>query len=237
MAKTLLEIQTQVRQLIGDYQQTTFSEAAIIEAINWSQDLIMRIKGFKIGKRVYSVGSVPTGTLPSDLLAIKRVQLVDVPSSLVKSWYNPVTTDLTDASDVVLRFLDESTLQQEDAVNESWQSGTSFMPPRRWALFGNQEFVVIPVRVPSVYSPPEGYVTKVRLHFVQKATALELEDDTVDAAIPDYYQEAIRYAAVAYLMEKDTDLKSQQLKAEMMKSFMYHMEGGVPPLASTEVDS
>lgn len=237
MGKTLGQVITQVRELIGDYQETTYSAAAVIEAINFAQDLVIRTKGFKVGKRIYNIGAIPTGHFPSDYLAVKRIQIIEIASSYVKNWYNPLNTDITDANDVVLKYLHESTMAHEDSVNETWQTSSNRTLPKRWVMSGNMEFTVVPPRMPSSYTAPEGYVAKVRLHYIQKATEMLYTEDPVDSSIPDYYQDAIRYAAVAYLMEKDTDLKSQQLKVEMMKSFSYHMEGGVPPIATTEVDS
>ncbi len=79
MAKTLATIRQQVKELVGDYQGTTFTDAAVAEAINWAQNLIIREKGFKRASVVYSLGSYPTGDLPTDLLVIKRVLLIQTP--------------------------------------------------------------------------------------------------------------------------------------------------------------
>lgn len=227
MAKTLLEIDQQVRELIGDFQRTQYSQDAVTEAINWGQDLIQRMKGFKVGKRLYAVSAYPTGTLPPDTLSVKRVLIVTNASAVPG-------TDTSDSADVILRVLDESTVAQEDAVNELWRSQRSTFKPRRWVNIGNQEFSAVPPVMPSSWSTPNTYV---RVHYIKMSTRMVADDDTVDASIPDYYQDAIRYAAVAYLMEKDTDLKSKQVKDDMLQSFGYHMEGGVPPLARTEVDT
>lgn len=227
MAKTLLQIDQQVRELIGDFQRTQYDKDAVTEAINWAQDLIQRMKGFKVGKRLYAVTSYPTGTLPADLLAVKRVLLVTNPSAVPGS-------DTSDTLDVVLRKLDESTVEYEDSVNELWRNQRASFKPRRWVHLGNQEFSSVPPVMPSSWSTPNTYI---RIHYIKMSTKMALDADTVDPSIPDYYQDAIRYAAVAYLMEKDTDLKSQQIRNEMLQSFGYHMEGGVPPLARTEVDT
>lgn len=151
--------------------------------------------------------------------------------------YNPVTDEFTDANDVVIKYLDESTVVAEDVVNENWRNSSGRIMPKRWVNLGNQEFCVVPPYIPASYTPTAGKNFYIRLHFVRKGIPLVNLTDTVDTSIPDYYQDAIRYAAVAYLMEKDTDLKSQQLKVEMMKSFMYHLEAGPAPLAAIEVDS
>jgi hypothetical protein len=142
--------------------------------------------------------------------------------------------DSDDSSDVVLRALDESTLGYEDSANELWRTTRASFAPRRWTLTANQQFVVVPPLLPTSWVTPDTYV---RVHYIKKATPVVLPADPIDISIPDYYQEAIRYAAAAYLMEKDTDLKSMQLKKEMMESFEYHMSGGVPPLAVTDQDS
>ena len=55
MGKTLTDVDLQVRQLIGDFQRVNFTEAQVTEAINWAQDAIMRIKGFKIASRLYDL--------------------------------------------------------------------------------------------------------------------------------------------------------------------------------------
>lgn len=151
--------------------------------------------------------------------------------------YNPLTTDYPDTDDVVLRFLDESTVVMEDMKDELWRNSAGRTLPKRWVNVGNQQFCIVHPYIPSSYVVPDGKAVYARLHYIRQATKMSTDANTVDDAIPDYYHDAIRYAAVAYLMEKDTDLKSMQLKAEMMKSFEYHMEGGVPPLAVTEVDS
>ncbi len=142
--------------------------------------------------------------------------------------------DSSDVNDVVLRVLDESTMAYEDSANELWRNQRASFVPRRWTLIANQQFTVVPPSLPTKWTLPNTYV---RVHYIKKAVPVALPADPMDPSIPDYYQEAIRYAAVAYLMEKDTDLKSMQLKGEMMKSFEYHMAGGVPPLAVTEQDS
>jgi hypothetical protein len=227
MAKTLAQIDQQVRELLGDYQRTTYDASAVTEAINWGQDLIQRMKGFKVGKRLYAVTAYPTGTLPSDLLSVKRVLIVTNASAAPGA-------DTADTLDVVLRRVDESTVEQEDAVNELWRNQRASFKPRRWVLLGNQEFTVVPPVMPSGWTTPNTYV---RVHYIKMSTPMVDEADTVDPSIPDYYHDAIRYAAVAYLMEKDTDLKSLQLKKDMLQAFGYHMEGGVPPLARTEVDT
>ena len=77
MALTLSDVTEQVRELIGDFRETTFTDADILEAINWAQDLVVRNKGFKIGKRLYPVAQYPTGQFPTDLLSVKRVQIVE----------------------------------------------------------------------------------------------------------------------------------------------------------------
>lgn len=77
MARTLAQLDTQVRKLIGDYQKTTYTDRAVKEAINWAQDLVIRQKGLKIGKRVYLPYQFPTGQLPHDLLVVKRVMVIE----------------------------------------------------------------------------------------------------------------------------------------------------------------
>ena len=79
MAKTLAVIRQQVKELVGDYQGTTFDPGAVTEAINWAQNLILREKGFKRASVLYSLGSYPTGDMPMDLLVVKRVLLVQTP--------------------------------------------------------------------------------------------------------------------------------------------------------------
>ena len=227
MAKTLLQIDQQVRELIGDFQRTQYEQSAVTEAINWAQDLIQRMKGFKVGKRLYAVTAYPTGTLPADLLAVKRVLLVTNASAVPGA-------DTADTLDVILRKMDESTVEQEDMVNELWRNQRASFKPRRWVMLGNQEFTVVPPVMPSSWVTANTYV---RVHYIKQSIKMALDVDTVDPSIPDYYQDAIRYAATSYLMEKDTDLKSQQLKQEMLQSFGYHMEGGPQPLARTEVDT
>ncbi len=76
MGKTLAQVDLQIRELIGDYQVTSFSPAQVLEAVNWAQDLVIRQKGFKQASRLYDMTAYPTGPLPTDLLTIKRVQLV-----------------------------------------------------------------------------------------------------------------------------------------------------------------
>jgi len=226
MGKTLAEVDTQLRELIGDYQRTNFSQSAVTEAINWAQDLVMRRKGFKVDGYLYPISGYPTGALPSTSLDTKRVQLV-TPTTLV---YAPLPS--TGDDDVVIRILDESTMVHEDAANELWRSQRTAYLPRRWTLIGNQKFTIVPPILP-VSAPSYA----VRVYVVSMATRVVAPTDPIDPAIPNYYQEALRYAAAAYLMEKDTDLKSMQLKGEMMKSFEYHMSGEIPTLAVTEQDS
>lgn len=240
MGKTAAQVILQVRELIGDYQATNFDDLQVVEAINWAQNLVMRRKGFKTTTKVYDIGAYPTGALPSGWLVIKRALLVQY---VVNPLADPPITiaNTPESSDTVLRVLDESTLVHEDAVNEKWRSQRASFLPRRYALAGNSNFVVIPPILPAGTAAYTG----VRIHYVPMATALAASDPMtapqlaayLDTTIPDYYQEAIRYAAVAYLMEKDTDQKSMQLKSEMMKSFEYHMAGGVEPLSVGDQDS
>ncbi len=145
-----------------------------------------------------------------------------------------VPADTPDVNDVVVRVLDESSIEYEDAVNERWRDTRATFMPRRYVRVGNQQFVTVPPAVATSYTIP---ALSVRLHYIKMAVPMVLETDTVDPSIPDYYQDAIRYAAMAYLIEKDTDLKSLQLKAEMMKSFDFHMSGGVGKLAQGETDA
>jgi hypothetical protein len=229
MAKTLAQVRQQCKELMGDFQTTTFDVSAYLEAINWAQDLVMRYKGFKVSSQIYPFGAYPTGTLPSTWLVVKRVQVV----TPVNTGTVPVPIYL-ESNDTVQRVLDESTVELEDVANEKWRAVRATYMPRRWALVGNKQFTVIPPIVPTSGA---GAGMFVRVHVVDKATPVAVDADTLDAVIPDYYQEAVRYAAVAYLMEKDTDLKSMQFKGEMMKSFEYHMAGGVPTLAVAEQDS
>ena len=90
MGKTLTDVDLQVRQLIGDFQRVNFTEAQVTEAINWAQDAIMRIKGFKIASRLYDLTTYPTGDLATDTLVVKRVQLVLANS--VTPYYTIVVT-------------------------------------------------------------------------------------------------------------------------------------------------
>lgn len=145
-----------------------------------------------------------------------------------------VPTDTADVNDVVVRVLDESSVEHEDAVNELWRNTRAKFLPRRYIRLGNQQFVTVPPTLPTSYTTPP---LSVRLHYIKMAVPMVLESDTVDPSIPDYYQDAIRYAAMAYLIEKDTDLKSLQLKGEMMKSLDFHMSGGVAKLAQGETDA
>ncbi len=100
MGKTLADVDLQVRQLIGDYQRSQFTDLQVAEAINWGQNAIMRLKGFKVASRLYDLTTYPTGDLPSDFLTIKRVQLVqaDLPAL---GYYTitvaPLTTVLADS--------------------------------------------------------------------------------------------------------------------------------------------
>lgn len=228
MAKTLIQIDQQVRELIGDYQRTNFSKGQVTEAINWGQNVVMRVKGFKVGSTPYLIGNYPTGTLPVDVLSIKRVYLFEYLGALPKP-----PSDL-EVDDDVVRILDESTMQLEDSVNERWRKARMKFWPRRWTLIGNQQFSVVPPLGP-LDGTAYGYY--VRVVYVKMATPMVDDADEVDASIPDYYHDAIRYVAVAYLMEKDTDQKSTQLKALMLESFTAHMADGTTTLARTETDS
>jgi hypothetical protein len=78
MGKTLADVDLQVRQLIGDFQRVNFTPAQVAEAINWAQDVVMRVKGFKAGSRLYDFSTFPIGDLPPDYLVVKRVRLVAV---------------------------------------------------------------------------------------------------------------------------------------------------------------
>ena len=102
MGKTLAQVDSQVRELVGDYQLTTFQPEAVAEAINWAQNLVLRIKGFKYASRLYVAGVYPIGALPSDWLSVKRMLLVT-------TTMNPVVTatDTSDALDTVVRVLRE----------------------------------------------------------------------------------------------------------------------------------
>jgi hypothetical protein len=149
--------------------------------------------------------------------------------------------DTSGYGDVILRVLDESTLGFEDSNNEQWQNMRALFPPKRWTMLQNLSFTTIPPQLPSTLPPDPLWPTDpskifVRVDYVKRAAQVANPLDPIDPSIPDYYQEALRYAAVAYLMEMDTDLKSVQLKKEMMESFMAHMAGGVDKLASGEVD-
>ena len=93
MGKTLADVDLQVRQLIGDYQRTQFTEDQVREAINWGQNAVMRLKGFKVASRLYSLDGYPTGDMPTDLLAVKRVQLVE--SAFVAGSYDIVVSNET----------------------------------------------------------------------------------------------------------------------------------------------
>jgi|GEM_PF-5560311 len=148
--------------------------------------------------------------------------------------------DSPDTNDNVLRILDESSMAFEDSNNELWRNQRPLFPPKRWVLTGNQQFCVVPPVLP-VALPPEWGVTDpttvfVRLHYTKMATPVVNLADFIDPSIPDYYQEAIRYIAVAYLMETDTDLKSMQIKKEMAESFGLHMAAGVEKLGTGEQD-
>jgi hypothetical protein len=229
MGKTFTDVMTQVRELIGDYQSTTFTDKQVGEAINWAQDLVIRIKGFKVATRLYNPTTYPTGSLPSDWLVVKRMQLVT----------NTAPTfgvDSSDVTDVVIRILDPSEVGLEDSNNERWRSVRPSYLPRRWTLIGGLLFSIVPPLMPTDGSGAGMYV---RLHYIKRAVPVDYTVPTspVDASIPDYYQEALRYAAVAYLLEKDTDLKSLQLKGEMMKAFDFHLAGGVVNLAQGEQDA
>jgi hypothetical protein len=92
MGKTLADVDLQVRQLIGDYQRTQFTEAQVMQAVNWAQDAIMRIKGFKVASRLYTPGSYPTGDMPTSLLAVKRIQLVTNSDSPASGTYTITVT-------------------------------------------------------------------------------------------------------------------------------------------------
>ena len=154
---------------------------------------------------------------------------------------NVGTGDSSDVNDVVLRILDESSMEFEDGNNELWRSQQGKFPPKRWTLIGNQQFCTVPPVLPAALPPEWGAIDPatvlVRVHYIKKAVPVALPADAIDSAIPDYYQEALRYLAVAYLMETDTDLKSIQLKKEMMESFGYHMAAGVEKLATGEQDA
>jgi hypothetical protein len=239
MAKTLAQVDLQVRQLIGDYQRTNFTPLQVTEAINWAQNAMMRIKGFKLGARLFALGGYPTGTLPHEMLVVKRVQLVT--PALVAPQFIGVggstfvaDIDSDDSTDTVVRVLDESTIEFEDSINELWRTARATFKPRRWSLVGNLKFTVIPPIGPTDSTTTGMYV---RLHYIKMATPVVADADTIDPSIPDYYQEALRYLAVAYLMETDTDLKSIAIKKEMAESFGYHMAGGVQKLATPEQDS
>ena len=229
MGKTLSQVDSQVRELVGDYQLTTFQPEAVAEAVNWAQNLVLRVKGFKYASRLYVAGVYPIGALPSDWLSVKRMLLVT-------TTMNPVVTatDTSDALDTVVRVLRESSMEFEDSVSDTWRSARAHFLPRRWTLVGDMNFATVPALMPTDGSGAGLYV---RLHYNKMATPVVNPTDPIDSSIPDYYQEALRYAAVAYLIEKDTDLKSVQLKGEMMKSFDFHMSGGVPKLAVGEQDS
>ena len=234
MGKTLADVDLQVRQLIGDYQRTQFTEDQVREAINWGQNAVMRLKGFKVASRLYSTDGYPTGDMPTDLLAVKRVQLVG--SALVAG----AGVDSSDVNDTVLRALDESSMAFEDGNNELWRFLRPKFPPKRWVMTGDQQFCVVPpglpTTLPSEWDAVDPATIFVRLHYIKMATPVVLLSDPIDPSIPDYYQEAIRYIAVAYLMETDTDLKSVQIKKEMTESFGYHMAAGLDKLATGEVD-
>lgn len=229
MGKMLQDVDQQVRSLIGDYQKTTFTPADVCEAINWASNLVITVKGFKTGSRLYALGVYPTGSLPTDMLLVKYVQLVTQASPVFGA-------DSSDATDVVLRVLTESTVELENAFNEQWRIQRVSFPPKRWVYESNQQFTAVPPSLPSDASIPSGYI---RLKYIKMCTPVVYTVPTglIDTSIPDYYQEAIRYAAVAYLMEKDTDLKSMQLKDSMLASFNAHMAGGIHKLASPEVDT
>jgi len=224
MGKTCAQVEQQIRELVGDYQATTYQPEAVIEAINWGQNVVMRLKGFKVSDALYTPAQYPTGEFPSDWLCVKRVLLVTPTGGLTPPSYD----------DTVHRVLEESAMSYEDAVNEMWKTTRAKYLPRRWTLVGNKRFSIVPPFLPTDGSGT-GY--KVRVHYIPMATPVAIPADDIDVTIPDYYQEAIRYIAVCYLLEKDTDLKSVQLKAEMYKSFQFHMASGLEPLAITEQDS
>lgn len=229
MGKLLQDVDRQVRELVGDYQVTIFTPAAVCEAINWATNLVLTVKGFKTGARLYALGVYPTGALPPDLLAMKHVQLVTQASPTFGA-------DSSDVTDVVLRVLTESSVEMENAFNESWRTQRVNLPPKRWVYESNQSFTAVPPFLPSDASITSAYI---RIKYAKMCTPVVYTVPTgaIDTAIPDYYQEAIRYAAVAYLIEKDTDTKSMQIKQEMLQSFNAHMAGGIPKIANPEVDS
>jgi len=229
MGKTLADVDNQVRELIGDYQLTTFAPGDVSEAINWAQNLVMRLKGFKFASRLYAGNVYPIGTLPSDWLGVKRMLLVTTTMS-------PVVTasDTSDALDTVVRVLRESNMEYEDSASDTWRSAKAHMIPRRWVLVGGNNFATVPALMPTDGTGAGLYV---RLHYIKMATPVVLSADPIDPTIPDYYQDALRYAAVAYLLEKDTDQKSIGIKKEMMESFQFHLSPGVPPLSVSDQDS
>jgi hypothetical protein len=225
MGLDLGQIDTQIRELLGDYQSTTFTENDIYEAVNWGQNIIIRLKGFKRATRLYTMNSYPTGVLPSNLLVVRRMLLVVPTPPLVYG------VDSSDTLDVVMRVLDESSVELEDAVNELWLNTRPTFIPRRWVPLGNQEFSLVPP-----LGPTSGVTATwaVRVHYSQMATPMLLPADPVDPSIPDYYHDSLRYVASAYLVEKDTDLKSMQLRDSLLKSFNAHLSPGVDPLATHE---
>lgn len=240
MGKKLTEVETQVRQIIGDLGETNFEVARIDEAILFAQDLVMRQKGFNVKSRLYTIGAYPTGTLPPEFLQVKRVLVVDGPWDFTPGGTPPVTNaDTDDTDDTVIRVLDESSTQLEDAANERWRDQRVNYMPRRWVLLGSSQFSIVPPVLPTNADPAASNYC-VRVHYVKKSTFPDINTDGIlwiDPSIPDYYQEALRYAAVAYLMEHDTDQKSVALKAEMMKSFEFHMAAGPDNLGVKDQDA
>ncbi len=162
--------------------------------------------------------AVQTGCTYSETSVTPTDGKIAIPAttiSMVRAFYSDGGT---------MKLLQKTSLQFEDDKDPSWRTKTG--TPSYWMDFAGDTIRLN--RIPATGSITIGYV--------ERPAPMELETDTPDSRINEYYHQYLKYAAAAFLLNQAGSQEDIAKADKFIAQFNSLIGAGPAPVASTEVD-
>jgi hypothetical protein len=192
---TLAQVSTQVRDLLRD--NTSFDTVLSDDNNTYSPEQVKEAINFAVKR----------------FCELTRASYIEPTIVVDNEGFAPIPTDYIKIEEVKYsgKSLTKSSAEFEDMKNPEWEEATS-PACKRWVPWSGDKIKLTPISwSTSTVSASLGYI--------QAPTSLASDTDTVDARVPEYEQNYLKYAAAWYLLQMKNDQQNIDLANLYMKQF------------------
>jgi len=216
---TLLQLQTDLYALLGDFQQTRFSATMVTDGINFAIKTMARKMRCTRVEGVIPVIATPTGEnfgMASLVSTVTPIYNFTDYLELIRLVWGGVGYTYGNGPYYEMT---RTTIEWEAERNPYWRQAVGL--PLRWGSWDGASIFVTP------YNPVlMGTNDNFTLSYLQAPQLLVAASDTVDARVPISTQQYIKYGAASWLLSLDqSDTTSLQTAKTYLDTFNALLEG------------